>query len=124
MGNFSKQREEIKQAVLKSEQHLTAEEIYNIVKQKNEKISLATVYRNLNLLSDLGIIRKIYLPNGSVRFDSLLYQHYHGVCIECGKIFNIDLNLDNLYNVIEKQTGIQSVQYHFVIEGICTDCQK
>ena len=45
MGNFSKQREEIKQAVLKSEQHLTAEEIYNIVKQKNEKISLATVYR-------------------------------------------------------------------------------
>ena len=39
MGNFSKQREEIKQAVLKSEQHLTAEEIYNIVKQKNEKIS-------------------------------------------------------------------------------------
>ena len=67
MGNFSKQREEIKQAVLKSEQHLTAEEIYNIVKQKNEKISLATVYRNLNLLSDLGIIRKIYLPNGSVR---------------------------------------------------------
>ena len=66
MGNFSKQREEIKQAVLKSEQHLTAEEIYNIVKQKNEKISLATVYRNLNLLSDLGIIRKIYLPNGSI----------------------------------------------------------
>ena len=124
MGNFSKQREEIKQAVLKSEQHLTAEEIYNIVKQKNEKISLATVYRNLNLLSDLGIIRKIYLPNGSVRFDSLLYQHYHGVCIECRKIFNIDLNLDNLYNVIEEQTGIQSVQYHFVIEGICTDCQK
>ena len=40
------------------------------------------------------------------------------------KIFNIDLNLDNLYNVIEEQTGIQSVQYHFVIEGICTDCQK
>ncbi len=124
MGNFSKQREEIKQAVLKSEQHLTAEEIYNIVKQKNEKISLATVYRNLNLLSDLGIIRKIYFPNGSVRFDSLLYQHCHGICIECGKIFNVDLNLDNLYNVIEEQTGIQSVQYHFVIEGICTDCQK
>ena len=44
--------------------------------------------------------------------------------IELSKIFNIDLNLDNLYNVIEEQTGIQSVQYHFVIEGICTDCQK
>lgn len=124
MGNFSKQREEIKQTVLKSEQHLTAEEIYCIVKQKNEKISLATVYRNLNLLSDLGIIRKIYLPNGSVRFDSLLYQHCHGVCIKCGKIFNIDLNLDNLYYMIEEQTGIQPVQYHFVVEGICTDCQK
>ena len=123
MGNFSKQREEIKQAVLESENHPTAEEVYHIVKQKHSTASLSTVYRNLNLLSELGMIRKIYMPNGCVRFDGALYQHFHSVCIKCGKVVNIDFCLDGLYQAVEEQTGMQSVQYCLIVEGLCTDCQ-
>ncbi len=124
MANFSKQREEIKKAVLESKGHPTAEEVYRIVKAKNSTASLSTVYRNLNLLSDMGVIKKIYMPNGSVRFDSVLYQHCHGVCIECGKLYNINLDLEDLHHIVKKQIGMQSVQYHLIVEGICTDCQK
>ncbi len=123
MGNFSKQREEIKQAVLESQNHPTAEEVYHIVKKRNSTASLSTVYRNLNLLSELGMIRKIYMPNGCVRFDGVLYQHFHGVCIQCGRVFNVDFHLDGLYQAVEEQTGMQSVQYCLIVEGLCTDCQ-
>ncbi len=81
MANYSKQREEIKKVVLENKLHPSANEVYEIMKWQQSTASLSTVYRNLNFLSDTGQIRKIYMPNGSVRFDGKLQEHHHVICV-------------------------------------------
>ena len=77
--NYSKQRELVLQAVLENPIHPTADGVYQQVRQQNPRISLGTVYRNLNFLAEMGMIRKISMPVGSDRFDGRLDQHDHMV---------------------------------------------
>ncbi len=70
--NYSKQRELILKTVIENPIHPTADTVYEQVRRENPKISLGTVYRNLNFLSEMGILRKISMPVGSDRFDGRL----------------------------------------------------
>ena len=78
--NYSKQRELVFQTVLQNPIHPTADAVYEQVRRENPKISLGTVYRNLNFLSEMGMLRKISMPVGSDRFDGRLDEHYHMAC--------------------------------------------
>ena len=70
--------------------HPTAEELYAVLSPKHPRLSLATVYRNLNQFADKGMINRVIIPNGPTRFDSILDFHYHAICEECGELFDID----------------------------------
>ena len=87
---YSKQRELILQTVTQNPIHPTADAVYEQVRRENPKISLGTVYRNLNFLSELGILRKIPMPVGSDRFDGRLDEHYHMICDCCGRVFDVE----------------------------------
>ena len=88
--NYSKQRELILQTVLQNPIHPTADQVYNQVRRQNPKISLGTVYRNLNFLAEMGKIKKISMPVGSDRFDGRLDEHYHAACACCGQVFDLE----------------------------------
>ena len=66
--------------------HPTAEEVFAQVSQLYPSISKATVYRNLNLLSEMGEIRKIQMAEGADRYDGNISGHHHSICSKCGKI--------------------------------------
>lgn len=85
---FSKQREMIFEYVKSVSIHSTAETIYKEIR-KNEKISLGTVYRNLDKLADTGVIKKIKIANTKDWFDGKLDHHYHDFCKKCNKIVDI-----------------------------------
>lgn len=122
---FSKQRELIKETVVENNIHPTADDVYAMLKPNNPNLSLGTVYRNLTVLADHGIINRLQIPNGSDRFDGQMYEHYHVICNECGKIFDIKLSLLNeLDEKIKKETGITAVSHQLIINGICSECQK
>ena len=74
---YSKQRELIYEAVLQNPVHPTADNVYTLIREENPNVSLGTVYRNLNLLSDNGLLRKIAMPNAPDRFDGRIDEHYH-----------------------------------------------
>lgn len=99
-------------AVLKElgkQTHPTMEEMYNGIKSEYPSISLATVYKNVNVLKEQGIVIEINMPNGKMRYDYLAYPHIHIVCKNCGKIEDIDYD-ENLYNYqkkLEKSKGVQ-----------------
>lgn len=122
---YSKQKEEILKTVINSSSHPDATYIYNKVREEIPNISLGTVYRNLNTLVDAGMIRKIMLDDGNIRFDKTLNTHNHIKCIYCGKLedINILLNRNDIAR-IENETSFKITDSSFNINGVCENCLK
>ncbi len=93
---MTNQREMILRELKKSKGHLTADELYERVKKYMPRISLATVYRNLEILSDVKMIRKLEISGRQKRFDSELEDHDHIYCVECQRIDNLDIGQKHL----------------------------
>jgi len=122
---LSRQRELVLQIVRSTKMHPTAEDVYYEAKKKMPKISMGTVYRNLNLLSKLGRIKEISFPNSPARFDGDMRDHYHIRCSECGRIDDIShFSPRAAVDEIEKLTMYQIHTVHIKYEGICPECQK
>lgn len=112
--------------------HLTAEEIYELVRKKNPDIGLATVYRTIQLLSELKLIDKLNLDDGFVRYEigeqgkgDSIHRHHHLICLKCGKVssFQDDL-LDQLENTIEDTMDFHVVDHEVKFLGYCKECVK
>ncbi len=88
--------------------HPTMEEIYIGIREENPTISLATVYKNVNLLKEQGMVIEINIPNGKMRYDYLARPHIHLVCKSCRHIEDLDYdeNLLNFQNILEKSKGV------------------
>ena len=123
--NYSKQRESIKEYLKSTKLHPTAEMVYTVVKEENPKISLATVYRNLNLLVDAGEARRITTGDGTDHFDGDISPHSHYHCRCCHKIYDIDVvcSLDQVLAASSLGFGtVESADILFT--GLCKDCSK
>ncbi len=101
--------------------HLTAEQIYLILKEQNQKTALATVYNNLSLLYNQGLIRKMSVEGYPDRYDNIK-RHDHLVCKKCGKMS--DIALDDFTGQIQKQIGIPIISYDLKVNYICDECLK
>ncbi len=87
----SRQREKIFQALRRTQSHPTAEWIFKEVRQEIPKISLGTVYRNLNVLRRQGRILELDFGEGIRRYDAVVQPHYHFMCSRCGMVCDIDI---------------------------------
>lgn len=104
-----------------SHAHLTANEIYEQAVLSLPNIAVGTVYRNLNILAEEGSIRRVTVADNPDRFDGILELHDHLICSSCGKLS--DIKLDNFVDFLEKQTGIQVLNYNLNISYICDSCK-
>ncbi len=121
---YSKQRTLILETIKEQQTHLTAMEVYNLVREKQPNISLGTVYRNLNSLVDYGLVKKIEIPNDSDYFDFNTYDHSHMNCTKCGKVFDIDnKSIDGIKESIEKYYSYKIESYNIVLQGLCENCK-
>ena len=119
------QRSLVLDVVNRLKSHATADEVYAEVAATHPNISKATVYRNLNLLSEMGMIRKLEIPGGADRFDHICKEHCHVKCEKCGRVFDIDIPyIDGLDNRVENRNGFELTGYDILFRGICPDCQK
>lgn len=118
---YSHQREVIKTVVNKYRIHPTAEEVYSIVKQDLPHISLATVYRNLNLLVSIGEVRRLTMPDGTYRFDGDLSYHQHAVCENCGSIFDFSIEMPSFNELKDINFSINRLE--LTVNGICDKCK-
>jgi Fur family transcriptional regulator, ferric uptake regulator len=124
------QREATVRVLLEREaDHLSAEDIYLLVKEKAPEIGLATVYRTLELLSELKIIDKINFGDGVSRYDlrkeGAEHFHHHLVCIECGSVEEImDDLLGDVEKIVESEWGFQVQDHRLTFHGLCKICQK
>ena len=117
------QRDLILEAVKKLHCHATADDVYDLIVTKHPNISRGTVYRNLNLLSDIGEIRKVEIPSGADRFDHECHPHYHARCIECNRVFNVDMEfISDLQKNIKDTQGFEFTGHDLIFKGICLEC--
>jgi Fur family ferric uptake transcriptional regulator len=122
---MTSQREIILKELQDSHQHLSADELYERVKKIMPRISLATVYRNLETLSEAGIIGKLEISGRQKRFDSDTHPHDHIYCLQCHRVDNIDFDR-NLVNPAEvaSDKGYRITGYRVEFKGICSACRR
>jgi Fur family ferric uptake transcriptional regulator len=111
-------------------QHLSSEEIYDLVKVKSPEIGLATVYRTVQLLVELEILSKLSLDDGFVRYelnthDEDEHHHHHLICSECGRIIEVKEDLlDSIEKDIEKKYAFLIKDHKLKFFGLCETCQQ
>ncbi len=118
----TKQKDAILSAVVNLKNHPTADEIYSSLKQEHAKLSLGTVYRNLNKFSEKGEIRKIPIPGFGDRFDFNITDHEHFICNDCGRVF--DVHLTNDVPDLIATDGMRVTGYTLILYGTCNECHK
>lgn len=123
------QREATVRVLLENEDdHLSAEDVYMLVKEKYPEIGLATVYRTLELLTELKIVDKINFGDGVSRYDlrqeGADHFHHHLVCIECGSVDEIQEDLlEDVEKVVEKRWNFAIKDHRLTFHGICHRCK-
>ena len=119
------QRSLVLAAVNKLHCHATADEVYGEIKKEHPTISRATVYRNLNLLSELGEIRRLEIPGSADRFDHISRNHCHVKCIICNRVFDVDMDfVAGLESGIRDTRGFDFTGYEIIFRGVCPECKK
>ncbi|WP_054710817.1 Fur family transcriptional regulator [Bacillus sp. JCM 19041] len=124
------QREATVMVLLEHEEdHLSAEDVYLLVKEKAPEIGLATVYRTLELLTELKVVDKINFGDGVSRFDlrqeGANHFHHHLVCIECGAVDEIqDDLLGDVEAIVERDFTFKIKDHRLTFHGICYRCQE
>jgi Fur family transcriptional regulator, ferric uptake regulator len=124
------QREATVRVLLENEEdHLSAEDVYLLVKEKSPEIGLATVYRTLELLTELKIVDKINFGDGVSRYDlrqeGAEHFHHHLVCIECGAVDEIQEDLlEDVEATVEAKWNFKIKDHRLTFHGICSRCQE
>src|SRR4030042_6815239 len=91
----SKQRDRILEILKGTKTHPTANWIYNELKDEFPDLSMGTVYRNLNILNEQGLVKKIDFGSTFDRFEAQLHPHYHFICENCNEIIDLDVPVDD-----------------------------
>ncbi len=119
------QRQIILEELSKVASHPTANEVYDMVRKRLPRIGLGTVYRNLELMAEKGIILKIEVGGTKKRFDATTTPHYHIRCLECGKVNDIEISFQHQINEIAASaSNFDVLSHHIEFSGICETCKK
>ena len=125
MIRLTTQRQIILEELAKVKTHPTASELYDMVRKRLPRIGLGTVYRNLELMAESGMILKIEVGGTQKRFDATTDEHYHIRCSCCGKVDDIDVPVVKALVAEAAANSAYRIQGHHVeFTGICSDCQK
>jgi Fur family transcriptional regulator, ferric uptake regulator len=121
------QKDLILETFLSTEGHLSVEDIYALVKKRDKKVGVVTVFRTLKSLTACGIAREITLGDGLTRFEHSYHhpRHHHIVCTECHRAIEfVCPELEKIQNEIIEKYHFQPIHHRFQTYGICEDCRE
>ncbi|MFY0545623.1 peroxide-responsive transcriptional repressor PerR [Brevibacillus sp. H7] len=120
------QRHAILAYLLESMTHPTADEIYKALEGKFPNMSVATIYNNLRVFKEAGLVRELTFGDASSRFDANVSEdHYHVICTECGAIHDFHFpSLHEAEAAAAKSAGFQVKGHRLEVYGVCEACQK
>ena len=121
---MTKQRRVILEELCSVTTHPTADDMYEMVRKHLPNISLGTVYRNLEILSESGVIQKLDVSGSKKRFDGNVATHSHLRCKGCGRVEDVDFEPEaDLVSAVAPFTDYQILKHRLEFVGMCPDCQ-
>ena len=122
---MTKQRRVILDLLRKHNTHPTADVVYELVRRQIPKISLGTVYRNLEILTELGKIQTLELSGSQKRYDGIPQKHYHIRCLHCGRVDDAPIApLNRLEDDLYESTVYTIMGHRLEFIGLCPECSK
>ena len=122
---MTRQRKVILEELQKQNAHPSADEIHQMVRRRMPKISLGTVYRNLELLAHIGKIQKLELSGALKRYDWNTNKHYHIRCVCCDRVDDAPIApLNQLENDLYGATVFEIIGHNLEFTGLCPECSK
>ncbi|TDM05288.1 peroxide-responsive transcriptional repressor PerR [Macrococcus lamae] len=119
------QRQAVLTYLIEADSHPTADEIYKALSPQYSSMSVATVYNNLKVFKESGLVKELTYGDAASRFDFDSHNHYHIICSECGKINDFHYpRLDEVENIAEHITNFNVTHHRMEIYGVCPDCQQ
>lgn len=103
--------------------HINIDSLYAIMLKKFNSISLATIYKNINLMLDNSFIQEVKLPQNKSVFEITKEVHSHLVCQKCEEVSDIDLELQTILHEVQEQSEFKVSKTNLVLSGICKKCQ-
>lgn len=122
---MTQQRKAILEELSKTTCHPTATQVYKAVHERIPRISLGTVYRNLDVLSEAGLIQKLESGGSEKRFDGTTENHYHVRCVCCGRVEDVSGSQSNeLESAVQEKTDYEIIGYWLEYRGLCPECKN
>jgi Fe2+ or Zn2+ uptake regulation protein len=124
-SGLTKQRQAILQVIRESEDHLTANQVFENARRVLPGISFATVYNSLRYLKTEGLIGEVYFGTGASRYDRKIVRHDHAICRMCGVLVDLDLPIpDDLKAEATALSRFEPESFELLLRGVCPDCNK
>jgi len=121
---LTQQRRAVYETLQKSREHPSAEEMYRRLKRRYPSLSLATVYKTLHTLRELGLASLVNAPHAEARYDSITDTHHHAICVDCGRIQDLfDRRLDRL-RAPRGAKGFTTINHSVHFLGRCAGCSR
>lgn len=119
------QRAAVLNTVRTAERHLTAGEIFELVRRSDPRIGYGTVYRTLHLLAEHGLIQELTFADQASRYDGRIERHDHVHCVQCGVLLDVDVPVALIArHVASEQSGFDISSHHTVFSGVCPTCKN
>ena len=124
-GRVTPQRLVIHRMLREQNRHMSADEVLSAVGERLPNVSLPTVYSTLELLEELGLVRRVGEIGGRVLFDSRLDDHHHAVCSRCGRIEDLDAEVNaEPALAAAAHAGFAEARAGLIVTGRCTRCRS
>jgi Fe2+ or Zn2+ uptake regulation protein len=120
---MTESRRAILAALARTRSHPTAEEVHRMVRTELPRVSLGTVYRNLDLLARQGLVRTLNVAGEQRRYDAVVADHHHVVCERCGRIDDVEVrDAQRLEALLVDGKGYRVQGCSLCFIGVCRDC--
>ena len=125
ISGLTKQRRSVLRVIRESDEHLTANDVFERARQLLPGISFATVYNSLRYLKKEGLIGEIRFGANCTRYDRRLKRHDHAICNDCGQLVDLKLSIpDGLIKEAAKRSKFEARSIELTLRGLCPECRR
>ena len=104
--------------------HINIDELYQAIREKFSSISLATLYKNVNTMLEVALIREVKIPGQKTKYEIEKASHAHIMCKSCGELKDIEYDPHSILEKTVEMSQYRAEDISIVISGICPECQK
>ncbi len=121
----SRKREAVLEKIRATTSHPSAVWVYEELRKDIPDLSLGTVYRNISVFKDEGLIISVGVVNGQERFDGNIFEHTHFICVDCGEVLDVEADLDESFNAkVEADNSVDVLYRQLTFYGRCVKCKN